>query len=91
MDFVDRQTVSGGGICVREPTEPHTSCNDHFHTSFALDSRWRYFHITASCLVQQGFGMQFDEVKMDELKTLHFIVLGPRAFSIWIDDVAFYR
>ncbi|MGK3966139.1 hypothetical protein WMF38_18395 [Sorangium sp. So ce118] len=42
-------------------------------------------------LLQQGFGMQLDGVKMDELKTLHFTVLGPQAFSIWIDDVSFYR
>ncbi|WP_437652623.1 hypothetical protein [Sorangium sp. So ce1182] len=30
VDFVDRQTVWDGDICVQEPTEPHTSCNDHF-------------------------------------------------------------
>ncbi|MGK3982381.1 hypothetical protein WME99_05055 [Sorangium sp. So ce136] len=91
MDFVDRQTFSDGGICVKEPTEDRTGCHAHFHTSVTLDSRWRYFHVTASCLLQQGFGMQFDEVKMDELKTLHFTVIGPQAFSIWIDDVSFYR
>ncbi|WP_437507851.1 hypothetical protein [Sorangium sp. So ce1099] len=85
VDFVDSQTVAGGAC------EAQSGCNDHFHTFVTLDSRWKYFHVTAACLVQQGFGMEFDAVKMKELKTLHFTVREPRAFSIWIDDVSFYR
>ncbi|MGK3983100.1 hypothetical protein WME99_08670 [Sorangium sp. So ce136] len=89
--FVDRQTYWEGGVCEDQWTDPHKACNDHFHTSITLDSQWRYFHATFACLVQQGFGMRFDELAVDELKTLQFTVVGPQAFSLWIDDVSFYR
>jgi hypothetical protein len=83
----NRDTNPSGLVCA---TADRALCNDHFGKTILLSSTWQSYTVLFSELRQQGFGYAppggFDK---SAVFGVLWQAMGPGAFDIWIDDLAF--
>ncbi|WP_437979770.1 hypothetical protein [Sorangium sp. So ce117] len=87
VDVADVQTWSKGGICTTEGG----GCDDHFTRVVTLKNCWTQFKVPFSALAQSSWGQQFEAIDLTKIWAIQFRFSASRAFSVWIDDVAFYK
>ncbi|WP_437520684.1 carbohydrate binding domain-containing protein [Sorangium sp. So ce726] len=83
VDVVDVQTWRDGGICEK--------CDDHFTKTITLTNCWTQIKVPFSTLKQSNWGQQFEAIDLTQIWAVQFRFNASRQFSVWIDDVAFYK
>jgi len=76
------QTIPKGGIC--------KICYDSFGKNIALSTDWTFYRIAFSDLRQRGFGDRVESFDAEHVFIVSFDFVGPAAFDLWVDDLAFY-
>ncbi|CAN95105.1 putative membrane protein [Sorangium cellulosum So ce56] len=87
VDVVDAQTWQDGGIC----TSADGGCSDHFTKTVTLTKCWTQIKVPFASLKQSGWGQAFDAPDLTQVWAVQFRFAASRQFSVWIDDVAFYK
>ncbi|WP_437766455.1 carbohydrate binding domain-containing protein [Sorangium sp. So ce281] len=87
VDIVDAQTWQDGEIC----TDADGGCSDHFTKTISLTNCWTQIKVPFASLKQSGWGQAFEAVDMTKIWAIQFRFAASRQFSVWIDDVAFYK
>ena len=87
VDLVDVQTWREGGVC----SDDGGGCDSHFTKIVTLTNCWTQFKVPFSQLAQASWGQQFDAIDLTKIWAVQFRFGASRQFSLWIDDVAFYK
>jgi len=83
LNVATLQTLPQGGVC--------TMCYDSFGKILSLGTEWKQIVLPFAELSQRGFGDPVSFFDSAHVYTIDFAFVGPQAFDLWIDDVAFYR
>jgi endoglucanase len=83
VDLPDVNTVPEGGIC--------TNCWDHFGRWIVLTTTWQRFTFRWDQLSQSGWGDIEASIDESALYSMQFLLQANASYTVWIDDIAFWR
>lgn len=87
IQFQDSTTHKQGGLCTDE-AGLEDSCWDGWGTDIApIGTEWRLYKIRFDALAQRNFGLQGDEIDLENIYTIDFILDANAVFDVWLDDI----
>jgi hypothetical protein len=91
VQLQDSTTFPEGGLCDPE-SGSSAECYDGWGTELTgLSERWKLFKIPFSRVGQRGYGLQGEELDVENLYAIDWSLASNSIFDLWVDDVWFYE
>jgi hypothetical protein len=65
-----------------------TKCDDHLGIALNLTDEWKEYKVLWSALSREGWGDAVNELHLDQLLGVMFLVKPNRTVDLWIDDIS---
>ena len=87
IQFQDSTTHKEGGLC-KDESGLEDSCWDGWGSDIApIGTEWQLYKFSFDDMKQRDFGLQGDELDVENVYTIDFILDANAVFDVWLDDI----